>query len=948
MEKTVYLFLLFGAISTLCNGVEVNAKARKTLPEIDRKLKLLNRPAVKSIKSEDGDIIDCVDIYKQPALDHPALKNHTIQIFTSLASYNMQLSPSFDIPAEKVDRRNESSRLPVTIQTWQKSGSCPNGTVPIRRIRRQDLLRASSLQQFGRKVPEVSYAANRTDATHSKFESINNKTIHLGPLVDRSAAVLVTVGFNYIGAQGDINVWNPRVESPDDYTTAQIWLKGGPGDNFESVEGGWVVNPKLYGDKLTRLFVYWTKDSYKSTGCFDAICSGFVQTGQVALGAAIGPWSISEGPQYYLPVGIYLDPNTKNWWLKVNGNIVVGYWPGSLFSYLSYSAILVEWGGQVYSPNVKKTPHTKTAMGSGSFSHGLQGSACSIEHVRIIDFSLQLKYPQWVGTWADEYYCYDAYNYVKGYTTEPVFFFGGPGQNPIYNMLAMEIYSLSNGVKVNAKARETLSEIDKKLKLINKPAVKSIKSEDGDIIDCVDIYKQPAFDYPALKNHTIQLRPSFNIPSGKLDRRNESFRPVAVQTWQKSGSCPNGTVPIRRIRRQDLLTAASLEQFGRKFPEISYAANKTDAKHSKFVSLNSKTVNLDRLVNRSAAVLLTVGYNYIGAQANINVWCPNVESTEDYTTAQIWLKGGPGDNFESVESGWMINPKLYGDKLPRFFAYWTRDAYKSTGCFDLTCTGFVQTGTQIALGASISPWSSTAGPQYYIPIAMSRDPQTGNWWLMYGDAVIGYWPGALFDYLKQSAIFVEWGGQVYSPNVKKTPHTKTAMGSGSFASSLYGSACYIDHIRIIDYSLQLKYPQWVGTWADEEDCYDAYNLIQGYTVEPVFFFGGPGQNPHCICDKPTTYEGSQFCGLGYVATVVPCHNCNSLDPLGSTVATLIQVDPMAGCNCGTVLQLQHSRTPVLSVEKLSSPSLMERSIPLPRNNLKHKNIFILYRLPVSF
>lgn len=50
MEKTVYLFLLFGAISTLCNGVEVNAKARKTLPEIDRKLKLLNRPAVKSIK----------------------------------------------------------------------------------------------------------------------------------------------------------------------------------------------------------------------------------------------------------------------------------------------------------------------------------------------------------------------------------------------------------------------------------------------------------------------------------------------------------------------------------------------------------------------------------------------------------------------------------------------------------------------------------------------------------------------------------------------------------------------------------------------------------------------------------------------------------------------------------------------------------------------------------
>ena len=34
-------------------------------------------------QSPDGDIIDCVDINKQPAFDHPLLKNHTIQV-TSL------------------------------------------------------------------------------------------------------------------------------------------------------------------------------------------------------------------------------------------------------------------------------------------------------------------------------------------------------------------------------------------------------------------------------------------------------------------------------------------------------------------------------------------------------------------------------------------------------------------------------------------------------------------------------------------------------------------------------------------------------------------------------------------------------------------------------------------------------------------------------------------------
>lgn len=54
------------------------------------------------------------------------------------------------------------------------------------------------------------------------------------------AAILVTTGYSYIGAQGDINIWNPKVESPDEFTTAQIWLKNGPGNAFESVsQAGW-------------------------------------------------------------------------------------------------------------------------------------------------------------------------------------------------------------------------------------------------------------------------------------------------------------------------------------------------------------------------------------------------------------------------------------------------------------------------------------------------------------------------------------------------------------------------------------------------------------------------------------------------------------------------------------------------------------------------------------
>ncbi|XP_077223833.1 protein neprosin-like isoform X2 [Tasmannia lanceolata] len=53
--------------------------------------------------------------------------------------------------------------------------------------------------------------------------------------------------------------------------------------------------------------------------------------------------------------------------------------------------------------------------------------------------------------------------------------------------------------------REEDLELEKQLKLLNKPAIMSIETEDGDIFDCVDFYKQPAFDHPLLKNYKLQV-----------------------------------------------------------------------------------------------------------------------------------------------------------------------------------------------------------------------------------------------------------------------------------------------------------------------------------------------------------------------------------------------------------------------------------------------------------
>jgi len=44
------------------------------------------------------------------------------------------------------------------------------------------------------------------------------------------------------------------------------------------------------------------------------------------------------------------------------------------------------------------------------------------------------------------------------------------------------------------------------------------------------------------------------------------------------------------------------------------------------------------------------------------------------------------------------------------------DAYQTTGCYNLLCSGFVQTNNRIAIGAAISPTSSYDGGQYDITI----------------------------------------------------------------------------------------------------------------------------------------------------------------------------------------------------------------------------------------
>ncbi|CAN7135031.1 unnamed protein product [Brassica rapa subsp. narinosa] len=68
-------------------------------------------------------------------------------------------------------------------------------------------------------------------------------------------------------------------------------------------------------------------------------------------------------------------------------------------------------------------------------------------------------------------------------------------------MVTMIMEPMAGKVNISGQREQ---EIELRLKQLNKQALKSIDS-DGEIIDCTLIAKQPAFDHPMLKYHTIQV-----------------------------------------------------------------------------------------------------------------------------------------------------------------------------------------------------------------------------------------------------------------------------------------------------------------------------------------------------------------------------------------------------------------------------------------------------------
>ncbi|XP_051147763.1 uncharacterized protein LOC127262937 [Andrographis paniculata] len=405
---SLLLFFLFVAPPS------ATASPRRNL-QLHRHLTRLNRPSLKSIQSPDGDTIDCVHISQQPAFDHPFLKSHTPQMNPSFHPEGHQF-----IDGKLALKNSSMAKQQQSItQLWHINGRCPRGTVPVRRTRAEDVLRASSVKAYGKK----SHKSIPTPSSASPQPNLVTQNGH-------QHAIAYVQDDKFYGAKATINVWSPRIEQPNEFSLSQLWILGGSfASDLNSIEAGWQVSPDLYGDNNTRLFTYWTSDAYQATGCYNLLCSGFVQiNNDIALGASIHPISGYGNSQYDISILVWKDPKEGNWWMQFGNNHVLGYWPGFLFAYLSDSASMIEWGGEVVNSQ-SDGQHTTTQMGSGHFPEEGFGKASYMRNIQIVDGSNNLRAPKDIDVFTEQSSCYDV-KLGKSRDWGNYFYYGGPGRNP--------------------------------------------------------------------------------------------------------------------------------------------------------------------------------------------------------------------------------------------------------------------------------------------------------------------------------------------------------------------------------------------------------------------------------------------------------------------------------------------------------------------------------------
>ncbi|XAR55053.1 hypothetical protein NMG60_11030430 [Bertholletia excelsa] len=330
-------------------------------------------------------------------------------------------------------------------------------------------------------------------------------------------------------------------------------------------------------------------------------------------------------------------------------------------------------------------------------------------------------------------------------------------------------------------SKEEDLELDRQLKLLNKPAITTIQTDYGDMYDCVDFYKQPAFDHPALKNHSFhfQMEPTSLLSKRKGDIASSKVRRSA-KIGLKGGGCPWGTVPIRRTTKEDLIRQMLISTDD----NIAYAKVETKSEPN--------------------------NNGFMGAGADVSLHNPQVTG-QQYSAAVLKVAKGS----DSIQAGWRAG---------------------QSHCFNTQCPGFVLVRSDIPLDYVFSNLSESPGSE--TQLNFMRDSANGNWWFFVGFHYnpIGFWPQRIFTALSDVADIVGWGGETFSPSgIGKPP-----MGTGIYPKVDTTKSAYFCRI-----SVTLRDGSTVDAYKTQasrsSNLYNTkYFKNGGCVFRHLVFYGGPG------------------------------------------------------------------------------------------------------------
>ncbi|KAI3987221.1 hypothetical protein MKX01_031705 [Papaver californicum] len=333
-------------------------------------------------------------------------------------------------------------------------------------------------------------------------------------------------------------------------------------------------------------------------------------------------------------------------------------------------------------------------------------------------------------------------------------------------------------------------ELERQLKILNKPSIKTIHSSWGDIYDCIDFYKQPAFDHPLLINNKFQMKPNLELKRGRGESETSIFRPHIER-------CPQGTVPIRRTRKEDLIRA-------------------------KYLSLSTGSVSDSTHEYFAGIVFQNKGETFHGAAANMSIWKPNV-TLDQYSLGEISLRSGWDRQYTRIHVGWMVNPILYeNDTNVRNFIYWTADNGKQTGCYNTLCPGFIQVDSRFTPDLPFSVISVFEGAVVEVQSHVYLNSSEKRWWYVVEGIKLGYWPAEILPHFGDIGGIerIYFGGHSMENGDGRVPE----LGSGHFPNEKFNQAAYFTQMQ----------------YNDEKYDMDYYGFLEEGGRRHSLQYGGPG------------------------------------------------------------------------------------------------------------